>query len=295
LVDTTGFRARNNVEERTSIGAQVQCGSTIGLTPALGYRHSTTRNSSPFFEPNDSNQDVIDGSIGYARPSLGRVALFGSYARGEYLGRDVNGNLRTLFPTAGDPSFRPNPAFMSNALDGVTSYSAGVRFERNIGSRIFGAVSLGYSWVDPEAVTSRRFRGNNYSVNLGLRPTDRLSVDLIASRSADLSNTVFATYSVTEVYSLNGTYRMQPRLSFNFGSSHQTRDYQTRVRVDPLNQFTFIDSDKFTRAYVGAVYDLNRRLRLTGLFSQQGRKSSDSRFNYTNSTVTVGASYRLGR
>ncbi len=282
-IDPDLRRVRDNVEERKSIGGRVQCGGAIGLSPSIGYTHSEVRNSSDFFRPNDSNQDAVDFSLGYQRPSLGRIAVYGSYAEGEYLGRDVFGGLRGF------------GAFDPDNLDGVKNYSAGVRFERNIGSRISGAVAVGYSWVDPKAINSRRFRGNNYSLNLNLRPTDRLSVDLLATRSADLSNTVFATYSLTEVYSLNGTYRMSPRLAFNFGSSHQIRDYRTEVQVAPGIGFRFVDKDKFTRAYVGAVYELNRRLRLNGLFSQQGRKSNDPRFNYTNSTVTVGVSYRLGR
>ncbi|HEV2569880.1 outer membrane beta-barrel protein [Sphingomonas sp.] len=291
VADADGFRARNNVQESTSFGAQAQCGSATGISPSIGYRHISVRNSSAFLEGLDSDQDVIDGSIGYQRPSLGRIALYGSYAKAEYLGRDVNGNVRRL-PIA---DFPINPAFDPDALDGVTNYSAGIRFERNIGSRIFGAVAVGYSWVNPKSANARKFRGNNYSLNLGLRPTDRLSIDLLASRSADVSNTVFATYSVTEVYSLNGTYRFNPRLSLNFGSSYQTRDYRTNFDFGQGQVFTFLDEDKFTRGYVGVAYDLNRRLRLTGLFSQQGRKANNSLFNYTNSTVTVGASYRLGR
>jgi hypothetical protein len=282
-IDPDLRRIRDNVEERKSIGGRLSCGGAIGLSPSVGYNHTEVRNSATFFRPNDSNQDAVDVSLGYQRPSLGRIALYGSYAEGEYLGRDVFGGLRGI------------SAFDPNNLDGVKNYSAGVRFERNIGSRISGAVAVGYSWVDPKAVNSRRFRGNNYSVNLNLRPTDRLSVDLLATRSADLSNTVFATYALTEVYSLNGSYRLNPRLVLNFGSSYQTRDYRTEVEVIPGFGFTFVDKDRFTRAYVGAVYDLNRRLRLNGLFSQQGRKSNDQRFNYTNSTVTVGVSYRLGR
>ena len=282
-IDPDFRRARDNVEERKSIGGRVSCGGAIGLSPSLGYNHSEVRNSSDFFRPNDSNQDALDFSLGYQRPSLGRIALYGSYAEGEYLGRDIFGGLRGITP------------FDPDNLDGVKNYSAGVRFERSIGSRISGAVAVGYSWVDPKAVSARRFRGNNYSLNLNLRPTDRLSVDLLATRSADLSNTVFATFSLTEVYSLNGTYRLRPGLAFNFGSSYQVRDYRTEIEFAPGLGATFVDKDKFTRAYVGAIYDLNRRLRLNGLFSVQGRKSNNSRFNYTNSTVTVGVSYRLGR
>lgn len=287
IATPSGIDIIRNVETRTSIGGQVQCGSSIGLSPSISYRHTEVRNSSDFLERNDSNQDAIEGSLGYQRPSLGRISVYGSYAKGEYPGRDVN------FFDARDPRFNPD------ALDGVTSYSTGLRFERDIGSRASGAVSIGYTWVDPESANSRKFRGSSYSLSLALRPTDRLSVDLLASRSAELSNTIFATYSITEVYSLNGTYRLNPKVALNFGSSHQIRDYRGNAPVivplpgDPFP--IFITNDKFTRAYGGFVYDLNRRLRLNGLVSQQRRNSDNSRFDYKNTTVSLGVSYSLGR
>lgn len=270
--------SRVNTEERKSIGVDASCAGSIGISPTFGYRHSETRNSSQFFKLNDSNQDSFEASIGYQRPSLGRIAVFGSYAEGEYIGRNVLG-LPNIFP--GIPA------------DGVKSYSLGGRFERGIGSRASGAISVGFSWVDPKAVFSRKFRGNTYSLNLNLRPTDRLNMDVSASRSADLSNTVFATFAVTQVYSIAGTYRLNGKTSVNFGSSYQKRDY--RQNANAIDNAAVVSKDEFIRAYTGVVYDLNRRVRLNGLVSQQRRKSDNSFFNYNNTTVSLGASLSLGR
>lgn len=279
----------DNVEEQKTIGVQGQCGSAIGLSPSFGYQHSETRNSSRFFELNDSNQDSFDASIGYQRPSLGRIAIYGTYAEGEYLRRDIDGNSRTFFPIID----LPNPFFNPNALDGVKSYSAGLRFERNIGSRASGAIAIGYSWVDPKARFAQRFRGNSYSLNLNLLPTDRLSIDVLVTRSADLSNTVFSSFSVSEVYSVNNTYRLNRKLAVNYGASHQKRDFrQSAPTPDFLN---FVSKDKFTRAYVGFLYNLNDRINLTGLVSQQRRQSDRRLFDYNNTTVSLGASLSLGR
>jgi hypothetical protein len=278
-VSPVPIATRNNTEERKSVGVQSQCGGGIGLTPTFGYQHTETRNSTPLFRFNDSNQDAFDASIGYQRPSLGRLAVYGSYSKGEYLNRNILGVPDSLAPGA--------------PRDGVTSYSAGVRFERNIGSRVSGAIAAGYSWVDPKALGSRKFRGSSYSLNVNLRPTDRLSVDLLASRSADLSNSIFASYAVTEIYSLNGTYRLNPKIAVNFGSSVQNRDFREASPV--IDQSAFVREDEFYRAYVGFAYDLNRRLRLNGLVSQQRRKSDSALFNYNNTTVSLGASFALGR
>ena len=227
---------------------------------------------------NDSNQDAFNGSIGYQRPSLGRIAIYGSYVEGEYLNRNIIGLPATI---PGIP------------LDGVKSYSAGVRYERDIGSRISGAVAVGYSWVDPKSLFSSKFRGSTYSLDLSIRPNDRLNVDLLASRATDLPNTVFATYSVKDVYALNGTFRLNRKMRFNFGSAYQKRNYHQNAQA--VDGAAVVRNDEFVRAYVGLAYDLNRRLRLHSLFSQQRRKSDSVFFNYHNTTVSVGASLALGR
>jgi hypothetical protein len=269
---------RVNTEEQLSYGAEASCAGAIGLSPTFGYRHSQTRNTSSFYQLNDSNQDSFDASIGYQRPSLGRISVYGSYSEGEYIRRNVLG-LPNVIP--GIPS------------DGVKSYSVGGRFERDIGSRISGSISAGFSWVDPKSVFSSKFRGSTYALALAVRPSDRLSVNVDASRSADLSNTVFATFAVTQVYSLNGTYRLNRKMSANFGSSYQKRDY--RQNAQAVDNAAVVNKDEFIRAYGGLVYDLNRRLRLNGLISQQRRKSDNAFFNYNNTTVSLGLSFALGR
>jgi hypothetical protein len=268
----------SNTVEFKSVGVHGQCAKAIGISPSFGYTHSETRNHAAFYKFNDSNQDTFDASIGYSRPSLGRLSIYGNYSKGEYPNRNVLG-LPDVIP--GIPH------------DGVTSYSAGARFERSIGTRISGSASVGFSWVDPKALFSQKFRGTTYSLELNVIPTDRLSLDVVASRSAQLSNTVFASYSVTDLYSLNGTYKVNDRLSANFGVSQQKRNY--RETASSVDQVAFLTKDKFTRAYGGFVYNLNRRIRLNGLLSQQRRQADNPLFRYNNTTATLGVSLSLGR
>lgn len=269
---------RTNTTEFRSYGVQGQCAGAVGISPSFGYQHAEIRNHTGVFEFNNSNQDTFDASIGYQRPTLGRLSIYGNYSKGEYPNRNVLG-LPDVIP--GIPH------------DGVTSYSAGARFERNIGSRVSGSASLGYSWVDPKAIFSQKFRGASYSLTLNVIPTNRLSLDVIASRSAQVSNSVFASYSLTDIYSLNGTYRVNNRLSANFGVSQQQRNF--RQNAAAVDQSTFVTKDKFTRAYGGFAYNLNRRIRLNGLVSQQRRQTDNPLFRYTNTTATLGMSLSLGR
>jgi hypothetical protein len=278
IVQEEGLIRSVNTQESLSYGVQGQCGGAIGITPSFGYQRSQNRNSSQFFDGNDSNSDSFNASIGYSRPSLGRISIYGTYTTAEYPNRNVFG-----FP--GVIPGVPN--------DGVKSYSAGLRFERSLGTRVAGSIAAGYTWVDPKNLFSDKFRGSSYSLSLNVRPYDRMSVDLLASRSAEVSNTVFASYTLAEVYALNGTLRLNEQLSANFGSSYQTRDY--RGRFPTVDNAVLLGNDKFIRAYVGFAYDLNRRIRLNGLFSQQRRKADNPIFNFNNTTVSLGASLALGR
>jgi hypothetical protein len=277
FVDSEGLLVRRvNTKEFRSFGAQAHCAGAIGIAPSAGYRHAETRSSGPF-KLNDSNQDTFDASIGYQRPSLGRISVYGTYSKGEYLHRNVLGLPDVI---AGVPN------------DGVTSYSVGGRFERSIGTRISGAVSVGYSWVDPKAVFSQKFRGATYSLNLNVIPTSRMSVDLIASRSGNLSNSVLASFSVTEVYAINGTYKANERLDLNFGTSLQKQNFrQVAGTVDGLEA---LRKDKFNRTYGGFAYNLNRRIRLNGLVSHQRRSADNLLFRYNNTTASLGVSVSLG-
>lgn len=278
FVENEGLISRGNTRELRSIGGHARCGGSIGISPAVSYNHAETRNTNDLFKLNDSNQDSVEGSLGYQRPSLGRISIYGSYSTGEYLNRNVLG-LPDVFP--GIPR------------DGVKSYSAGARFERSIGSRISGSASFGYSWVNPKAVFSQKFRGATYALNLNVIPTTRLSIDLDASRSTNLSNTVLATFSVTELYAFNSTYKLNDRLNLNFGTSLRKQNFhQTAATIDNT---TTLKNDKFTRYYGGFVYSLNRRIRLNGLVSFQRRSADNPLFRYNNTTASLGASLALGR
>jgi hypothetical protein len=119
-----------------------------------------------------------------------------------------------------------------------------------------------------------------------------MSVDLIASRSGNLSNSVLASFSVTEVYAINGTYKANERLDLNFGTSLQKQNFrQVAGTVDGLEA---LRKDKFNRTYGGFAYNLNRRIRLNGLVSHQRRSADNLLFRYNNTTASLGVSVSLG-
>lgn len=50
---------------------------------------------------------------------------------------------------------------------------------------------------------------------------------------------------MTQVYSLNGTYRLNRKVAVNFGSSYQKRDY--RQNAQAIDNNTVVSNDKFVK------------------------------------------------
>ena len=92
---------------------------------------------------------------------------------------------------------------------------------------------------------------------------------------------------------MNSSYRLNERTRLSFGSSLQKRDFRQSGLTNDLARA--LTNDEFIRAYGAVNYDLNRRLRLNALVSQQRRKADDPAFGFNNTTVSVGASLALGR
>ena len=104
---------------------------------------------------------------------------------------------------------------------------------------------------------------------------------------------MISSLSVSEVYSINATYRLNQRVDLNVGTSLTKQNFHQTART--IDQVEFISKDKFTRTYGGFVYNLNRRLRLNGLVSHQRRSADNPLFRYSNTSATLGVSLSLGR
>ena len=257
--------AADNTETRTSLSAKLVCDKSIGLSPGAGYSHEDVRNSITALKISDYKTDIIDASLGYARPTLGRVSIYTMYTNSSYPNRIAFGG-----------------------EDGIENYTAGLRFERSIGSRITGTISGGYSWVNPKLTRTGRFRGAAYSANIALRPSDGFNVNLNAQRTAELSNQLNVNYSITDVYSLTGDYAFSPYLSINFGSSYQKRDFKGSTVV--VSPFPTANNDTVTSAFIGARYQWSRRVTINADFTQEKRDSDNPFLTYKSSRVGIGVS-----
>lgn len=256
-----------NTEERRGIGVRLDCGGPIGLTPGLGYRHETANSSTERRQFSDYVTDSYEADIGYSRPTFGRLAVFGRYSDSAYPNRIVGG-----------------------ITDGVEVYSTGVSFQREIGSRLRGSVSGGYTWVKPKLPGTADYGGTSYSADITYMPSDRLQTTIGFSREAQLSNLLAISYSITENYRFSGIYAFGPSLRLSFGTSYTTREFEQSPQFPTLIQQT---ADKTYQAHVGLSRQWNDRFSTELNFIQERRDSDGQLFDYKSTQVGLTLSLAL--
>ena len=258
-----------NVQETRRYSANITCGAAIGLRPGVGYTRSETRNSGVRAFQNVIS-DTYTGSLGYARPSFGQLSLFVSYRDGRY----------------------PNRGLVTGAVgdDGIKVYSGGLSYDREIGSRLGGSVSVGFTKVNPDAPDVPTFNGLSYSAAVRYQPFDRLSTSLSASRSAEQSNLLAVSYSIMTAFSFNGTYRINDRFSAPFGARYSTR----RFRSSPLLPGALTGSeDRTFNANMGVRFQARQRLSFALDAAYRKRTSDTQLLDYSSRQIsaTVGLDF----
>lgn len=258
-----------NVQETRRYSANISCGPAIGLRPGLGYTRSETRNSGRR-EFQNIISDTYRGSLGYARPSFGQLSLYISHQDGRYPNREL------LTGGAGN--------------DGIKVYSGGLSYDREIGSRLGGTVSIGYTKVDPKSSDVHKFDGLSYSAAVRYQPFDRLSTSISASRSAEQSNLLAVSYSISTAYTFNGTYRINDRFSAPFGARYSTR----RFRSSPLVPGALTGSeDRTFNANMGVRFQARQRLSFALDTAYRKRTSDTQLLDYSSKQIsaTVGLDF----
>lgn len=265
-----GFDPDNVIESR-GYNARVNCGEGQGLTYGGGYRHMDSENSSIRRAISDYRSDTFDVSLGYSRPALGTISLYGAYTNTTY----------------------PNRIFIgpSGLLeDGVEVYSAGIRGQRQIGAMLSGTVSAGFTKVKPKLPGVSDFTGPSYSANLTFTPGTRMQFSLTAARSVDQSNLLNISYAITDSIALDAEYAMSDSFSLVGGVGYVKR----RLEQSPVEDDLFTaNNDKNWRVSGGFRYAANRPWSLNGDISYLKRESDNNLFDYGSTRASLMVAYRF--
>lgn len=268
----TNVRLRNR-EQRLVYSASVKCSGVVGLRPGLSIERTNAKNSAFLRRIGNFNQTSYGVSLGYVTPTLGEVSLFGNYRRGNYPNR---GRFAIGSGSVGD---------------NVGVYSGGVRLQRDIGTRLKGNVSLGYTKADPSIPGTRGFSGASGSADLTAQLLDRLQAVIGYSRTVEQSNRLDVSFSVNSSYSINANYILNPRFSLTAGASRINRRLSDSLLLAPnlLGR-----NDRTSQVSAGARYrpgiaPISFSLNATKAF----RKSETGIFDYDATTVSLTTNYNF--
>lgn len=260
-----------NVETLVSGAADLSCASAAGLSTTLGYRHLRATNSALVRQINEYRSNRYTTSIGIVRPRLGVVSIYGSYVTSRYPNRQLIGPGR---------------------LDGVDVYSAGLRYRRDLGTRLTGEISGGYSKVNPRLSGVRPFKGASWSADLSYDSRNRIRASVSAERSVEQSNLIGESYGTTQAYRLNLSYALSRRFQLTTGAAYVRR----RFEQSPLVQLPKFNShDRTVSVYARLTAGTVGPVAIAFDVAREHRKAAVTDFNYGSTRVGVTATYRFGR
>lgn len=264
--DTTP--ALNNTEEARQYTADVGCGGTYGLRPAVSYTRNEVRNSLAQRRYADSNTNTVTAQLGLTSPALGTVAVFGRMSDSSYIHRVLPG-------IPGE--------------DGIKSYAAGVQLERSVSTRLNFSGSVNYTKVDPKLASTKSFSGIGFNLSSAYAG-DQYSLQLLASRSPQPSLLLFVGYEIVTVVSANATRRLSDRVDISLQGSRTWRELASSRLLTNVPTF---GNDNTTSLFAAATFRPNRRLRFVLGGGLVRRTSNTQLYSYSSKRINLTTSLSL--
>lgn len=255
-----------NTEERRSVRLEGRCGRGIGLEPHAAFAGSWVRNSALVQETSDYNNFEASGGLAYSGPTLGTLSLIGSYTKTRYPKRLV---------LIGADQLR----------DGYNLYSGGVRYERQIGSRIRGDVGAAYSSLHSDLPNVANTHGITYGAHLQLQPSYRLQARLKFDRQLLPSNRLNVSYARAKTIGAEAEYAFGTRLRLTIGGVRRERTNQQSNLL-----ITTGPTDERSTTFTGRLrFDPGRRLSLEVNAAQEKRETDVPIFDYVSKRIGLTA------
>lgn len=255
-----------NSEERRSVQLEARCGRGYGFEPVVGAEAIWARNSNVARERSDYNEYNVSAGIAYSQPTLGDISLTGSYGRTRYPKRLVLVGLDQL-------------------TDGYEVYSGGVRYERQIGTRMRGRITASYTKLKSNLPNVKDFDGITYGAQLTLQPTYRLQARFAFDRDIQSSNRLDVNYSLSDTYSAEAEYAIGSRLRLVAGGSIRDRTFEKSGTLPVVGP-----SDERIRTLMAALrFQQNRRLSFELNAINDNRDADISLFDYSSTRIGLTA------
>ncbi len=278
----------DNVQQTKVFGASADCQTAGRLGFGGSVRRVVTDNDRVERQTFDLRTTSYSPQISYGTPALGQFSAGGSLTSTNYPNR--------LLPT---PS--------GFAEDRVKINSARLGYQRGVGARV--NVALGVSVIKvtprPDAILVQvapnlfalqpraSFNSLGYDLDVGYRASNRLTINVLASRSARANANVGSNSTITKILAFDVDYKLGPSLSSSFGYTHTENDY--RYSLASVDETVARSKDKNDRVHATLAYSPVKLYTISLDVSHQNRSSTPSIYNFSSTAVALRLGVRFGR
>ena len=264
----------NNTEERKNVAFAANCGRGVGLAPTFSVTQAWLNNSAGVLQSVNNQSLTFDGALGYERPALGTLSLFGDYVSASYPDRT-----NASFP--GGPVIPPGVPLTY----GYDIYGGGVRFERPVGTRIDALLSVSYTSLQPNTAGAAGFSGLTYSGDVTYSLTSRIRTHANIARATQPSNRIDANFSVNDTYEADLTYLFGQRLSVMLSGQSKNINYivPANIRINDLTHEHTYD------ALLSVTFQMTKRLSFILSGGDEERTANFPGLSYSATKVTLEA------
>jgi hypothetical protein len=254
-----------NIEKQTTGALEMTCGRAAGLAPTFSLKKIHDTNSAPIVKLSDYDTVVAMVGLAYRRPSLGVVTVFYQNDNTEYTNRLITNGPNLI-------------------KDGFDNDTFGISYDRHLGARISGMISIAYTSVKPDSILVNDFQGVTYRGQVDFRVNSRFNTSLRASREATPTIRAGAAYTIADTVQLDATYGLGSRITLNGGLSWIDDQYKG-VTLGP-NQLKEQSRDSI---YGGARWDIGRRFALLFDLRREHSDANVAGLDYTSNQVGLTA------
>lgn len=262
--DPTLISNVENIQDTEHVGVDLSCARQTGFGVTGAVSKDWINNDLPFLRTSDSEQTSATIGVTYSRPALGVLTVFANKQKTEYPNRPID--------------------------DGYDLDAFGITFERQLGARIQGSVTVAYTQVDQHAPPLPGLSGENlettaYSASLSYRASSRLRFQGLFDRSVTPSSGIGRTYDLSETYRLSGDYDLGSRITLSAGVGLVERE---SAGLLPAQVLQLTDSE-MTTIFGSVRYKQSDRLAFILTAGREERTTNAAQFDYANNRIGVTA------
>jgi hypothetical protein len=260
----------DNILETKGAHIQATCArrTGFGLTGAISTE--TAQNDTSLLKVQDYTRNSYMLGVSYSKPRLGVLTVFGTHARTEYDNRGSGVGVGL------------------GLSEGYESDTGGLTYERHLGARIDGSVTVSYTSVSglgtPVPGAPSDFDGVTYLLTASYKASQRLRGDVSFGREVTPSNRFGNSYDLATRYTIRGSYDLGSRISTNLGYEQRETDSKGSPVLPGI-----LTNSTVKVVSGGITYKMSRRVGFSLDAGYEKREANDPRFEYDNTRVGLTA------